>query len=231
MGVLNIGVFVWIIYMTPPLVIHISGASGSGKTTLGNKLKSLFRNRIIVKDLDELRAEFIQQRYGSNYDYKSFDAPGYQSFLDNYISSQKKPLVLTGLNNMFWWHKDLYYGLSSNHNFYIDLDDMVVVQQKCIRFITDEMKDMVTKNPDIIRDITENNKKFVRLMKQNIEQNCGSKETLKINRMWKKAYTKQGYQLIPREEIYKKVVNILQKQIKSKTKRNTSKATKTRKRP
>jgi len=39
------------------LIIHISGASGSGKTTLGNKLKEQFKNKIVVKDLDNLRDE------------------------------------------------------------------------------------------------------------------------------------------------------------------------------
>ena len=46
------------------LIIHISGASGSGKTTLGNKLKKHFKRKIIVKDLDDLRDEFIHQFYG-----------------------------------------------------------------------------------------------------------------------------------------------------------------------
>ena len=32
---------------------------------------------------------------------------------------------------------------------------MLIVKQKCIRFLTDELKDMVTKNNTIIRDITE----------------------------------------------------------------------------
>jgi hypothetical protein len=47
------------------LIIHISGASGSGKTTLGNKLKENFKSKIVVKDLDELIDEFIQNYYGN----------------------------------------------------------------------------------------------------------------------------------------------------------------------
>ena len=45
------------------LIIHISGASGSGKTTLGNKIKEQFKSKIVVKDLDDLRAEFIESHY------------------------------------------------------------------------------------------------------------------------------------------------------------------------
>jgi len=43
------------------LIIHISGASGSGKTTLGNILKQQFKNEIIVKDIDDLKKDFIKK--------------------------------------------------------------------------------------------------------------------------------------------------------------------------
>ena len=46
------------------MIIHISGPSGSGKTTLGNKLKKRFGKPIVVKDLDDLRAEFVKKHYG-----------------------------------------------------------------------------------------------------------------------------------------------------------------------
>jgi len=94
---------------------------------------------------------------------------------------------------MFWHNKKLYYNVHSQYNYYIDIDDMLIVKQKCIRFLTDVLKDIVTKNKAIIRDITEDSEKFVRLIKENIERECGTKETLKINKMWKKDYEKQGY--------------------------------------
>ena len=190
------------------LIIHISGASGSGKTTLGNKLKQHFKSKIIVKDLDDLRGEFEKKYKVVNY-LKDFDSNMYQSFLDTYIFSQKKPLVLVGLNHMFWHNKKLYYNVHSQYNYYIEIDDMLIVKQKCIRFLTDELPDMVTKNKTIIRDITEDNEKFVRLIKENIERECGTKETLKINKMWEKDYHKQGYKFMSRENIYKYVVKIL----------------------
>ena len=45
------------------MIIHISGPSGAGKTTLGNKLKEKYGNKIIVKDMDDLRQDFIKTRY------------------------------------------------------------------------------------------------------------------------------------------------------------------------
>ena len=47
------------------------------------------------------------------------------------------------------------------------------------------------------------------MIKENIERECGTKETLKINKMWEKDYDKQGYKFMSRENIYKSVVKIL----------------------
>ena len=109
---------------------------------------------------------------------------------------------------MFWNNKKLYYNVHSQYNYYIDIDDMLIVKQKCIRFLTDELKDMLTKK-EILRDITEDNEKFVRLIKENIDRECGTKETLKLNKMWKNDYEKQGYKFMSRENIFKNVSNIL----------------------
>ena len=46
-------------------------------------------------------------------------------------------------------------------------------------------------------------------IKENIERECGTKETLKINKMWKKYYEKQNYKFMSRENIYKSIVKIL----------------------
>lgn len=76
------------------MIIHISGPSGSGKTFLGNKLKENFGSKIVVKDLDDLRYEFIINKYGS---YKNmwkkkdfiWDKDAYQNWIYEYIKKQK----------------------------------------------------------------------------------------------------------------------------------------------
>lgn len=191
-----------------PVIIHISGASGAGKTTLGNKLKSKFGTQIIVKDLDDLRKEFINLNYGPKWDYTNFDAGKYQEYLDEFILKQRKPLILVGLNNMFWWHKNLYYKTYADYKYYIKIDNMQVVKQKCLRWITTDLQNLI-KNKEVLDDITKDNPRFVRLIKENLEQECGTKETLKINEMWDKAYAKQGYTFMPRDDIFKDVCRIL----------------------
>ena len=72
------------------MIIHICGPSGSGKTTLGNKLKKKYGNKIVVKDLDDLRGEFIKKTYNTSKSW-SFSEVKYQKYIDNYIKKNKKP--------------------------------------------------------------------------------------------------------------------------------------------
>lgn len=200
------------------LIIHISGPSGAGKTTIGNKLKEKFNNKInnkiIVKDIDELRHEFMNKNYGNNFNWKSFDSKKYQKYIDDFVNKQKKPIVFVGLNHIFWHDKNLYYNMHSHYNFYINIDDLTIIKQKCIRFLSDELQDII-KNKNVIEDITQNNKKFLKIIKENIDRECGTEHTIKLNNMWNKDYKKQGYIFMTREEIIREVSKIIKKYMKN----------------
>lgn len=187
------------------LIIHISGASGSGKTTLGNKLKEQFKSKIIVKDLDILRDEFIKEYYG-NKKWTYIDENEYQSYIDSYINKQKKPIIFVGLNDntVYGKNKNLYYNVHSQYNYYIDIDDMIIVKQKCIRLLNDIQTDKMA-----MEDLIKNNEKFVKKFTEAIKIECSAKQTIKQNNKWKKDYEKQGYKFMSRENIYKSVVKIL----------------------
>lgn len=124
------------------LIIHVSGSSGSGKTTLGNKLKEKFGNKIIVKDLDELLDEHFVYHFGKNttYNLGDVDEKSYQKYIDNYINKEDKPIIFTGLNDNFVdfypKRKNIYYNLHTiNHKYYIDINDNIIIRQKCERFL------------------------------------------------------------------------------------------------
>ena len=118
------------------MIIHISGPSGSGKTHLGKRLKKTFGKKIVVKDLDDLKEDFINKNYKM---CKDFEKEKYQEYVNNFINKQKKPLVLVGLNinecNINPSDKISYTNLTVDYKFYIKISDNVVVQQKCERFI------------------------------------------------------------------------------------------------
>lgn len=189
----------------PTIIIHICGPSGAGKTTLGNKLNDNFGNKIVVKDLDELKHKFIEEYYGN----KRWTVPNkeaYQKYIDKYINEQQsKPLILVGLNNDApFWNMDHYYDVHSTHNYYIKIDDMVVVKQKCLRFIKNIPNDEVA-----MADLMNNNKKFIKMVKRDIDMECNSKEIIKLNKKWNKYYMNKGYKFMSRDDIFGEVSRII----------------------
>jgi hypothetical protein len=185
-------------------IIHICGASGSGKTFLGNKLQKKFKKNIIVKDLDELRDEFVKHFYGNKrWTYTNVDA--YQKFIDNYIIKQNKTILFVGLNdNPKGKNKNLYYNLHSKYNYYIDIDDNTVHKQKCLRFLNDE----IPNNKYIINNLINNNKLFIKQVVKGTKNECNLQKTIKMNNKWKKDYTNQGYTFLSRDKIFSCVSRI-----------------------
>lgn len=193
--------------MDANIIIHISGASGSGKTTLGNKLKEKFKNKIVVKDLDNLRDEFIKFFY-KNKKWTYIDEDEYQKYINKYVAKQTKPLIFVGLNDntIYGKNKELYYNLQSQHNYYIELDDLVIVQQKCLRLLNDIQNDKMAMN-----DLANNNERFVKMFITAVNRECNLNKTTKLNNKWKKDYNKQNYKIMSRENIYKEVVKKIEK--------------------
>lgn len=116
--------------------------------------------------------------------------------------------MLVGLNHMFFHDKKLYYDVHATHRFYIDIQDMQIVKQKCLRFLTDELQDIV-KMKHVVDDITNDNTKFVKMISESIQRECGTKHTTKLNSMWKKDYAKQGYIFLSFDQIVNQVSAIL----------------------
>jgi adenylate kinase family enzyme len=187
------------------IIIHISGVSGAGKTTLGNKLTEQFKNKIVVKDIDDLRRDFIKKYYGDK-QFDIIDKVEYQKYIDNFVKKRSsKPLIFVGLNNHTpWWHINHYYDMHSIHNYFIDLDDETLIKQKCKRLLLDWATDEEEMNM-----LVSNNKKYIENVSNAIEQDCNLKKTIKLNNKWRKYYMKQGYKFMSRENIFKNVSKIL----------------------
>ena len=188
------------------IIIHISGASGSGKTTLGDRLKTIFKNKIVVKDLDNLRDEFIQYFYGEK-KWTFIDENEYQNYIDNFIKKNKKPIIFVGLNDntIYGKNKKLYYNLYSQHNYYIELQDEIVLKQKCLRLLNDVQND-----ESAMDYLINKNKEFIKLFTGAIKRDCDIKNTVKMNNKWKKDYKKQNYKFLSRDNIFKDIVKLLQ---------------------
>lgn len=203
--------FINLVGGNPNIIIHISGPSGSGKTTLGNELKYKFFNKIVVMDLDDLRYDFVKKEYGSFSKFKfnkndNFDKNKYQKWIDNYIKKQTKPIVFVGLNHMPWWHKNFYYNMHSNYNFYIKLDLDTIFKQKCNRFI--EQAFINNKN-QMFDDIKKNEDKTIKYVSSEYKRDCSYNLVKKMNNIWNRDYKRKKYIFLSREKIYEKVCEIL----------------------
>jgi tRNA uridine 5-carbamoylmethylation protein Kti12 len=188
------------------MIIHISGPSGAGKSTLGKKLKKYYKNKIIVKDIDDLRQEFIKEYYGNN-EWSTFNKAAYQKFIYSFISSCLKPLIFVGLNNMPFWHKNVYYDLRADHKFYINLANDIILKQKCLRYFTDMAN--IGKDKIAMRDLTTNNKKFLKNIWRDLQNECDETSVNKINNKWNSDYKKQKYIFMSGDDIYNEVLRIL----------------------
>ena len=192
------------------LIIHISGPSGSGKTTLGNKLSKTFGKKIIVKDLDDLRLEFINHEYGGYAKMRTkIDKDKYQKWIDDFINEQTKPIIFVGLNHMPWWHHNHYYDLHSQYNFYIKLDTDTIFKQKCGRFITD----VNNRQNEIINNIILDEKSTIKNMQNQIQHECGYDEIKKMNNIWNYDYKNQNYKILSRQKIFDAVSKLINKEI------------------
>ena len=96
------------------MIIHIAGAPGSGKTTIGQKLKKYYKTKVIVKDFDDLFAEFIKLNT------KKFSSKKYQNFIDDFINKHNnKSIIFVGLNREHLTNK--FYNINPDYKFYINL--------------------------------------------------------------------------------------------------------------
>lgn len=185
------------------LIIHIAGASGSGKTTLGKQIAAKFC--AVVKDIDDLRQEFIHDHYGEK-QWTVIDKDAYQKYIDDFIAAQTLPIVFVGLNNMPWWHRDHYYDMHADHKFYIDLGDEEILRRKCTRLLRELPDD--TRAMD---DLVKNNNKFIKKVTAAVARECSLEESAKMNKKWAADYARFGYMLATSEEILAAVAHILNK--------------------
>ena len=187
------------------MIIHITGPSGSGKTTLGNQLVEKFGRKIVVKDIDDLRTEFIHKYYG-NRRWTKINKIAYQTFINKFISDHnKKPLIWVGLNIMPWWHANHYYNMHADHKFYINIDSKTIHVQKCERFLSK----LGNLHQNEKYDMINNNERFLRLLGRSLTNECNEKLTNESSKKLAHDYAKQNYTFDSREKIFAKVIKLL----------------------
>lgn len=199
------------------LVIHISGPLDSGTTTLGNKLRKKYGNQVVVQDIDDFKQDYITFKCTGNPD--NWDDSAFQTYIDQYVAKNKKPLVFVGLSIVPWDKPghEVYYDMNSDYNFYIDIDDMEVVKQKCVRYITEQLPHQI-QDESILSEITnvDQNQGAVDIISVMIDDHCGKKRTLAMNKICNTKYKELGYKFMSWYKIFVTVSEILDKELTKK---------------
>ena len=103
--------------------------------------------------------------------------------------------------------KNIYYDLHiTNHKYYIDINDNIIIKQKCERFFNNIKNDI-----NMMNVLTTNNKKFIKQITKAINTECNAKYIIKWITKWKEDYKNQGYKFMTREKIFEIISEIILK--------------------
>jgi hypothetical protein len=185
------------------VIIHICGPHGSGQSFMAKKLKEKkFINKyVIVKELDDLKREFINAKKPNLNNPNQLDIL-FQNYIDDYIDNVTRPVIFIGLNNKksSSYSSNDYYNLHSKCNYFIDIDDRTLLKQKCFKMLTD-----VTDDKKMTNDLMNNNSVFIKKMNKQVEDFCKMSGTIQDTSKLKLYYKSKGYQFKERNEIVKSI--------------------------
>jgi hypothetical protein len=201
------------------VIIHICGAHGSGQSFMAEKLKEkkFIKKYVIVKELDDLKKEFINSTKPNLNNPNQLEIL-FQNYIDDYIDKTTRPIIFIGLNNKkssSYSSKD-YYNLHSKCNYFIDIDDRTLLKQKCFKMLSEVQDDK-----KMVNDLMNNNSVFIKKMNKHVEDFCRMSGTIQDNSKLKLYYKSKGYQFKERNEIVKSISAIFKHNKSSEKKKCT----------
>ena len=118
----------------------------------------------------------IAENTAINFKNKLSNRIEHEHFVYNFIDDIDKFI------NGYWISDNKFAKLS-------DIDDMIIVKQKCLRLLDDIRNDEIA-----MKDLIQNNQLFVKKFSQAVKRECSVKETIKMNNKWMANFCK--YKLI-----------------------------------
>ena len=182
------------------MIIHICGPIASGKSTIAKNIKNKYKNKIVVKDLDDLFNKFIKSH--------KFTIKSYQKYINDFINKHSnKPIIFVGINQDMGRSKNLY-DLYADYKLFIDLNIKENAKRRFIRDYKEDIKYFFLWNYDgsnpssekiynmWIKDENMNTKRLQTIIKE-MSPNGLEKNTI----LFRNQYKKLGYKFMKSNKI------------------------------
>ena len=185
------------------MIIHISGAPGSGKSTLGMKLKKYYKTKVIVKDLDDLFAEFMKLNT------KKFSSIKYQKFIDNFINKHNnKSIIFVGLNSEHITNK--FYNINPDYKFYIDLPIDINLKRHFLREIDGWLDWMQNRDKNILfNQLLNDENEVINGLTNSFTRTLKISKQKKFIMSFDAHYITENYQFLSSTQIYNKIIKLI----------------------
>ena len=185
------------------MIIHISGAPGSGKTTIGLKLKKYYKTKVIVKDLDDLFAEFMKLNT------KKFSSKKYQNFIDDFINKHNnKSIIFVGLNSEHLTNK--FYKINPDYKFYINLPVDINLKRHFLREINSWLDWMQNIDKNILfNQLLNDENEVINGLTNSFTRGLKISEQKKFIMSFDAHYITENYQFLSSTQIYNKIIKLV----------------------
>lgn len=185
------------------MIIHISGAPGSGKTTIGLKLKKYYKTKVIVKDLDDLFAEFMKLNT------KKISSIKYQKFIDNFINKHNnKSIIFVGLNSEHI--TDKFYKINPYYKFYIDLSVDINLKRHFLREIEEWINWMQNRDKNILfNQLLNDENEVINGLRNSFTRTLKISKQKKFIMSFDAHYITENYQFLSSTQIYNKIIKLI----------------------
>ena len=185
------------------MIIHISGAPGIGKSTLGMKLKKYYKTKVIVKDLDDLFAEFMKLNT------TKFSSKKYQNFINDFINKHNnKSIIFVGLNSEHLTNK--FYKIQPDYKFYIDLPVDINLKRHFLIEIDRWLNWMQNRDKNILfNQLIENENEVINGLTKSLTRPLKISEQKKFIMSFDAHYITENYQFLSSTQIYNKIIKLI----------------------
>lgn len=128
-------------------IVHIICPTLIENDKCEKKLKKIFEKTTIIKNLNELKKEYIKKNYGEK-KYYYFEEKKYQNYIYKYIEENlNKSMIFIGFN-FDVKNPKRYYDLKTTQKYVINIDVKIIMKEKINKLFCEYLTKIKNKETD-----------------------------------------------------------------------------------